>query len=443
MSLQSGSRLSLFVLSGLLSVGIAQNGMAADQELLDILLANGAITEAQHAQLLEKETLEVEDVSSIRMSSDGLEVIGANGDFEFNLGGRLHLDAFSHEHQTGLPEQPSSGSAVRRSRLEIDGLFSKVWGYAAEVDFANDEVEVKDAKIGYVGGNNWTLYAGNQKQPYSLALEMSSNDIPFVERAVDNALVSEYFDRSTGIRLDIHGDKWFFAGGLFGDAIKAGGPGDEGYGAMGRFIYAPIQHDKHVLHLGMRAGFRKTDDRRSARVSDKTTEFSGFSIVDTGLMTGVEEVRMAGPEFVWAAGPFTLFGEFNQAKVVRDVEADLDFDSFHVAATWSLSGESRAMVYDMSSGEFKGFRPAKAFDPASGTWGGLELVTRYAETDLNDGLFTGGRVEQLNTGLNWYPAYNVRFMFDWMHVLGTDESNLVRSIVPDMDVFTLRAQYHY
>lgn len=212
---------------------------------------------------------------------------------------------------------------------------------------------------------------------------------------------------------------------------------------MGRFIYTPVQGQDHVLHLGLRAGFRKPDDRRTTRIKDKTTEFSGFAITDTGLLTSVEEVRMAGPEFVWGAGPFTLMGEYSQAEVERELLDDLDFTGYHLAATWSLTGESRAASYSMSNGELKGLRAASTFDPANGSWGGFELVTRYAETDLNDGAFTGGRVEQLNTGVNWYPARNVRFLFDWMHVLDTDESNLIRSVVPDMDVFTVRAQYNY
>lgn len=443
MSFFRGRRLLRPAMTGVLLLGATQMSTAADRELLDILLANGAITEDQHAQLLEKEELEAGDVSEIRLGSSGLEVVSAKGDFEFNLGGRLHVDSFSHEHLSALPEQPASGTAVRRSRLEMDGVFNEVWGFAAEVDFANDEVEVKDARIGYVGGDNWTVYAGNQKQPYSLALEMSSNDIPFVERAVDNALIAPYFDRATGIRMDIHGENWFFAGGVFGDEIKAGGSGEEGHGAMGRFIYTPVREQGHVLHLGLRAGFRKPDDRRTTRIKDKTTEFSGFGITDTGLLTNVDRVRMAGPEFIWAAGPMTLMGEYSQAVVERELQDDLDFTGYHVAATWSLSGEPRAASYSMSSGELKGFRAAGSFDPANGSWGGFELVTRYAETDLNDGAFSGGRVEQLNAGLNWYPARNVRFLFDWMHVLDTDESNLVRSVVPDMDVFTVRAQYNY
>lgn len=443
MSYFSTRKTQVWMLLGVSALGLASHAGAADRELLDILLANGAITAEQHRQLLDKEELTADDVSHISMSSRGLEISSGNGDFEFNLGGRLHLDYFNHENQSDLPAQPASGTAVRRSRIEIDGTLNGMWGYAAEVDFSNNNVSLKDIKIGYIGGDNWTLFAGQQKQPYSLALEMSSNDMPFVERSVDNALVAPFFDRATGIRLDANGERWFFAGGVFGDSIKSGGSGDEGSGAMGRFVYSPVQSQNQTLHLGLRAGLRNTDDSETTQVKDKTTEFSGLSIVNTGLLSDVEQVTMFGPEFAWALGPFTVLGEYNKAEIKRDSLNDLSFDSFHVAATWSLTGERRAGAYRISSGEFKAVRPTQVFDPANGAWGGVELVARYAEIDLNDDGFVGGQVEELNVGVNWYLTPNMRLMFDWMHVLDTDESNLVRSIVPDMDIVTARVQYNY
>ncbi|MDT8428893.1 MAG: porin [Pseudomonadales bacterium] len=443
MSYLSTRKTQAWMLLGVSAFSLANQASAADKELLDILLANDAITEVQHQQLLAQDELTAADVSHITMSSRGLEIASGNGDFEFNLGGRLHLDYFNHENQSGLPQQPASGTAVRRSRLEIDGMLDGMWGYAAEVDFANNNVSLKDIKIGYVGGDNWTLYAGQQKQPYSLALEMSSNDMPFVERSVDNALVVPFFDRATGIRLDVNGERWFFAGGIFGDSIRSGGSGDEGSGVMGRFVFSPIQTQNQTLHLGLRAGLRNTDDSETAQVRDKTTEFSGFSIVNTGLLNDVEQVTMFGPEFAWALGPFTVLGEYNKAEIKRDSLNDLSFDSFHVGATWSLTGEHRAGAYRIDSGEFKAVRPTQVFDPANGAWGGVELVARYGEIDLNDAGFVGGQVEEVNIGANWYLSSNMRLMFDWMHVLDTDESNLVRSIVPDMDIVTVRVQYNY
>ncbi|MDA8591069.1 hypothetical protein N9V47_02630 [Luminiphilus sp.] len=57
-------RFQRHVIAGFLASCIAASASATDQALLDILLANGVITEAQHAQLTQKESLSADEVLS-------------------------------------------------------------------------------------------------------------------------------------------------------------------------------------------------------------------------------------------------------------------------------------------------------------------------------------------------------------------------------------------
>ena len=153
----------------------------ADQELLDILLSNEAITQGQYDQLMEKESLNKSDLAKIDFAGgSGLQVISPDGDFEVEIGGRLQLDMIDHSYDPRLGADPISGSQIRRGRIEIDGVFDQNWGYAAEFDYAKNKVAIKDLKLGYESSGGATYYIGHQKQPYSLSLEMSSNDLPFV-----------------------------------------------------------------------------------------------------------------------------------------------------------------------------------------------------------------------------------------------------------------------
>lgn len=173
--------------------------LAADKALLDILLGNGAIDQAQYDELLAKDTLETEDVVNIGFAEgSGLKVTSADGDFELEIGGRLQADAVAHSYDPRIGTDPISGTQVRRGRIELDGVFSSRWGYAAEFDFAKNEVALKDIKLGYLGQDGASFYFGHQKQPYSLSMEMSTNDTPFVERSVDNFLVATFLDRAIG-----------------------------------------------------------------------------------------------------------------------------------------------------------------------------------------------------------------------------------------------------
>lgn len=423
----------------------SQAAQAADKELLDILLANQAITQAQYNELLAKEEMTVADAEDIVVSfggGSGLSITADNGDFEVGIGGRLHLEYANHEHDARMGELPVNGTTTRRARLEMDGLLWGQWGWAAEFDFAENKTALKDVKMGYEA-DSYSIYAGHQKQPYSLSLEMSSNDIPFLERSVDNALVSELTDRAIGLRLETSGENWFFAGGVFGDEIGTNIQGDEGWATMGRFVYAPVMDDDKVLHLGIRGAYRSISDPLTFRIKDETTDWSNFDIVNTGNINNTEDVFMYGPEFAFSAGPFTMMGEYSAMEVSRIGAEDLDFDAWHVGAALSLTGDNRSPYYRIDAGEYKGVRPARVFDPANGQWGGFEVIARYAAIDLNDGAFVGGTEDVVNVGLNWYLNRNMRYLFDWTHVLDTDESNTVRQYAPGMDLFRVRAQYNY
>ncbi len=419
---------------------------AAEKELLDILLGNGAITQEQYDDLLLKETLEEADVAKISFAEgSGLKVSSGDGRYEVEIGGRLHLDYTDHSYDSRMGARPVSGTQVRRARIEINGTLDQNWFYASEFDYAKNKVAIKDMVLGFESNSGAKYIVGHQKQPYSLALEMSSNEMPFVERSVDNALVGALTDRAIGARYENSGNNWFFAGGVFGDTLKEGTTtGDEGWGPSSRFVYSPIVDDHMVLHFGIRAAYREVDlATPTLSISDKTTDFSDLNIVNTGALADAESTTLFGPEIAASFGPLFFTAEHSSAKIARKAGTTLNFSSWHAAASWNITGESRASSYRMNAGEFKGINPLRDFNPSEGAWGAWELSARYAEIDLNDDNLVGGEEHAVSFGLNWIPSRNLRFMADWTRILDTDESNTVRMYAPDMNVFTLRTQWNY
>ena len=71
------------------------------------------------------------------------------------------------------------------------------------------------------------------------------------------------------------------------------------------------------------------------------------------------------------------------------------------------------------------------------------LVVRYASIDLNDEDIVGGSEETLSMTINWYVNDNMRMLFDWTHIVDTDESNQVRIGAVGMDIFWARAQFTF
>jgi phosphate-selective porin OprO/OprP len=178
-------------------------------------------------------------------------------------------------------------------------------------------------------------------------------------------------------------------------------------------------------------------------IKNKTTDFSGLSIVNTGALSDAESASLFGPEIAASFGSLYLTAEHTTTKVFRKGASTLDFSGWHVAASWSLTGESRASRYRMDAGEFKSIRPNSDFDLSNGTWGAFEFSARYATLDLNDSDILGGEEDALSLALNWYPNRNLRIMADWTRILDTDESNTIRMFAPEMNVFMLRTQWNY
>ncbi len=82
-------------------------------------------------------------------------------------------------------------------------------------------------------------------------------------------------------------------------------------------------------------------------------------------------------------------------------------------------------------------KPKSNFDPEKGTWGALELIARYSNLDLTDGMITGGDVDSISGGLNWYLNPNARLMFNYVH------SEYDEGIDGDSDAFQMRVQFNF
>ncbi len=439
--------------AGIFSMALlGQEVMAADRELLDILLANGSITRAQYDQLLKKkEPLTKNDVE-VSLGAKGLRFKTANGNFKMKIGGRLHADGSIHSEDNIGNEDISDGTDIRRARLHVKGVIFQDWHYKAQYDFAGNKTRIKDLYLKYTGFDWFSIAVGHQKQPFSLQLQMSSNDIPFIERSLDNGLVEPLVDRAIGVRLDSHGKHWFAAGGLYGDSAGGKNKSDEGWGVTGRFALAPIRSKEQVVHFAVNGAYRVPQNGKSVRFRDKTTHKSNVALIDTGsLITGLDNTILAGAEAATAIGPFSLEGEYTHAFVNRrgnhvPTRHNLGFDGFHIQAAWSLTGESRAASYKMSGGKFKRLKPAHYFSLSQGGWGAWEVAARYAWIDLNDQDIKGGKEQAFTVGLNWYLNPNIRLMADWTrvldtsHALGANFTSNADAAASGLDIIQLRTQ---
>jgi phosphate-selective porin OprO/OprP len=435
------------------------NAPAADKELLDMLLQNGAITQSQYDKLLKKQTLTKRDVSdvTVKLGKKGLQFETADKQFKLKFGGRLHADASYHDGQDKLAKKATEGTEIRRARLYMKGVLWNDWHFMSEFDFADNSTAVKDLYLSYTGIDALEITVGHQKHAISMEVQESSNDIMFIERSLVYALTAPLFDRAIGLNLKSSGKNWSAQIGVYGDSMDSNkdAENDEGWGLGSRVTYTPIISKTQVLHLGAYGGYRAPSDSGNVlntgkadgkfKLGYETTHMSNLYLTRADVNNVVDHAIIGGVDAAYMQGPFSIQGEYARLWLDRKGQSTLDFDAFYVQTGWTLTGESRS--YKGSDGEFKRLKPAKPFSFSGSGWGAVELAARYDQVDLNSDDIQGGHEKAITVAVNWYLNENVRIMADWRRPFSVSGSPAADPAHPDgpeeLDIFSLRTQWAF
>jgi len=410
-----------------------------DMSLLIILRDNGTITQQQFETLAEavsKEENGQEDTGKeVKIKTKGgLEISTYDGQFSFELGGRLMIDAaFYGEDKNVLGD----GTELRRARLDVEGILFADWGYDFSVDFAGGDADVKNAYIGYLGLWPARIKVGQFKEPFSLEEMTSSRYITFMERALPNEFAPGH---SIGIGVDSGWQDLRFAAGLFGEKFDKDvkNEGDEGWALTGRLTYAPIDTDIRTAHFGLSGSYRKTDSEGEVKFNARPgSHLTDIKYLDTGDITMVDDMVKYGLESAGVFGPLSIQGEYIRTQLNRAAGMDKAvFDGWYLYGSWFITGESRP--YKKKKGTFGRIKPHAKY-------GAVELAVRYDTLDLNDGAITGGRERNTTFGLNWYFNPHVRLMANYILVDNDDDADADGSVIGDDDptVFQTRLQLDF
>jgi phosphate-selective porin OprO/OprP len=365
---------------------------AGAQTLEDLQAENRALAAelqrlAEKIEKLEAKTTENQkammEESPVEFDPKKRKVKSRDGDFEFQVGGRIQADvAFYDDDITDL----GSGAELRRARLFMQGKLYKDWKFKNQIDFADNGVSVKDAYIQYTALKPVKITVGNHKEPFSLEELTSSKYATFMERALPNAF-------TPGRALGLSGET-----------------DDSGFGVTGRLTLAPWAEKTRAVHLGLAGSYRSNVDGGTVRFRARPeSHVTDVRFVDTGSMTGVDDFSRIGPELAVVYDSLSVQGEYMLTSVSRSMNAsgssfaDPTFNGWYVYASWFPFGGSRN--YDPKKGTFG---RTKATDA-------LELALRYSTIDLTDEEARGGEEDNFTVGLNYYFNPHVRWMLNYVH----------------------------
>ena len=366
----------------------------------------------------------------------GLNLVTLDENFKLKIGGRLQTDwLFSSEDnaiKSDIGEQ-EDGVEIRRARIYFSGLIYENVEYKLQLDFEGGDADFKDAYLGLTDFPLGTLRMGHFKEPFSLDELTSSKYITFLERALPNVFAP---GRNMGFMLHntCPDERMTTAIGVFRDTDDYGENVDDGgYNITGRVTVLPIYENKgaQLLHLGAAYSYRNPDD--SIRYRQRPEAHLTDRFVDTGSFAG-DQVDLVGLEAALVDGPFSLQGEYMMADADRlsGSNSDVDFDGYYVQASYFLTGEHRR--YKTTEGAFSRIKPKKNYSAAGGP-GAWELKARYSGLDLSDKDITGGELDNISAGLNWYLNPNTRIMWDYVHA---DKDN-----IGEADMLMMRLQFDF
>lgn len=319
-----------------------------------------------------------------------------------------------------------NGVALRRARFAMKTIMSKHWYGELDLDFANSELEIKDAYLMYLPKDNLGIKAGNFKEGFSMESTTTSRYLTFLERPmVVNAFAPS---RHMGIAAT-YNYKWLYmVGGIHFQDVggleertnslnnnKDLGV-DEGHSFTGKMVIMPLWNFRDGgIHIGAAVSYRTpTTDAAtpgSFRYSTRSlTSINRKKYLDTDEITHVDYTMLNGFELAGYYKNFRLQGEYIMADVHRLNDMPTEkFQGFYVMGSCMLFGGNYR--YNKAESEFT--------QPGRGrTWGDIELALRYDMIDLNsrmDGIM-GGAGEGYTAGLNFYANESVKIMLNYSYL---------------------------
>lgn len=343
--------------------------------------------------------------------------------FSASLGAYLQFDNVSHnDDRSDLRDD----AKIRRARLSVSGAVHSEWDYKFEADFAasmqdgnRDSNHVTEAWISYRGFEPISVTIGYFKIPFSLESINSAKSLIFMERSLPYAFLLQ---KRLGGMITAHGTNWTTSLGLFTEDVTSQSDDNEANTISARATYAPIAQQQQLIHLGFSAA--RIDPRRtSASTNDRTVRFSARPesnsterFVDTDDISGdIHHYYLFGGEFATVHGPFSLQGEYTHTSLEREIGAQLHFNGYYLYGSYFLTGEARN--YKIKKGSFESIQPHKPFTLPGNGLGAWEVTLRFSNLDLNHQEVSGGEIDDVTFGVNWYPNSHLRFTANYVDVL--------------------------
>jgi phosphate-selective porin OprO and OprP len=347
---------------------------------------------------------------------DGFFIQSANGDYRLNFGMVGQADArLSIDDPTPI----TNTFTVRKLRPTFTGRLGRFFDFKVMPDFGNGTAVVQDMYLDVRFSPAFRVRTGKDKTPVGYELLIGDAFLFFPERAQATNLVP---NRDNGVQVqgDLGGGKLLYTGGVFngipdGSSSTTEVDANNGKDLAGRIAWQPFRSatapgvmNGFGVHVGGSSGMQEGAQLPSFRTSVGQVYFS----YDRAAAAAGRRNRVS-PAVFYYYKRFGGFAEFMQSsqRVARDVVArDVTNRAWEVTGSYVLTGEAASD---------RNVRPRENFDPTAGHWGALQVLGRYTELYVDQGIFdagfaaagASGKARSFTAAANWYPNIAIKYYF--------------------------------
>ncbi|WP_429200212.1 OprO/OprP family phosphate-selective porin [Luteibacter sp. W1I16] len=338
------------------------------------------------------------------------------------------LDRFSHDEGTYEDAQTN-----RRKEFGFFVRKKGVYDATAVFDFQTKtwlDVFFRLQSKAVLGSDAGAVRLGFMKTPVGFEGNTSTGSTSFMETSLPMQAI--YANRRLGIDWALSRKAYLVQLGYYNGGNLQGDL--DGHMVAGRAAWTPLNSPGDVLHIGgslsRETPYGSTDGRgihTPPSVRLRALPEAGLAtqrLIDSGALRVAEHVDRRGLEALWIGGPWSVQGEYLDARVKLENKPAYKAHGWYAFGSWVATGESRAY----NAGNVGDVVP-------KGPWGAWEFVLRYSTLDLDDGVTLGGTEHDWTLGANWYLTKYLKLQGNYVRAISDR-----RDVRIDPRIVEVRAQ---
>ena len=419
--------LSAKILAAVVSISALGASAATDGGDLQTLREQVRVLEQQVKALArqielreEADAATAKSASKVTVTDKGYALASADAANSLRIRGIVHFDSRLFFGDAGVT---NNAFVLRRARLNAEGQLARNYSFQFVTEFGGSALNIRDANFSVAVNPSLQLKFGKFKTPVGLESIQSDSLTFFNERALPSNLTP---DRDLGVQAsgDLFGGTLTYQLGVFGGLGDGGSSTntdfDNSKDLVARVMATPFRNVKDSPWRGLSFGVGANTGREKGTAGRtagyRTDGQQTFFAYNPAVIVDGENWRFS-PQVDYRNGPLGVIGEYVVSTVnvrpgATGAKAELQNKAWEVTAGYVLTGDDSS---------YNGVVPRTDFNYQSGTWGGLELVARYAALKIDDAAFpvfaspasNADGAKALGFGFNWYLSKAVVFKIDY------------------------------